>query len=67
MKRLSIIALLMVLFINVFADGGDDKKYFKAAYIKKAMTKALDWQFAHPKHNLWDWTNGAYLLHLKSQ
>ena len=60
MKRLIILSLLLTLFINVFADGGNEKKYFKSSYIKKAMKNALDWQFAHPKHKLWDWTNGAY-------
>jgi len=24
------------------------------------MTTALEWQLAHPKHNLTDWTNGAF-------
>ena len=60
MKRLTTFVLLTLLFIQVFAVEGEDSHYCKKTYIKKAMTKALDWQLSHPKHNLWDWTNGAF-------
>ncbi len=51
-----------VLFLStsVFAGKRDDSRFFKESYIKKAMRNALDWQLKHPKHQLYDWTNGAF-------
>ena len=37
-----------------------NEKLFKDRTIKKTMKKALDWQLEHPKHALYDWTNGAF-------
>ncbi|KAB7730410.1 glycoside hydrolase family 88 protein [Rudanella paleaurantiibacter] len=33
---------------------------FDRAYIHDVMIRATDWQLAHPKHKLTDWTNGAF-------
>lgn len=33
---------------------------FQKSYIKGMMQKVTDWQLAHPKHKLTDWTNGAF-------
>ncbi len=33
---------------------------FSKTYIEQAMQRAFQWQQAHPKHELNDWTNGAY-------
>ncbi|RZK46020.1 MAG: glycoside hydrolase family 88 protein, partial [Hymenobacter sp.] len=33
---------------------------FKPAYIKAQLLKATQWQLAHPRHALTDWTNGAF-------
>ncbi|HEX3009961.1 MAG TPA: glycoside hydrolase family 88 protein [Bacteroidales bacterium] len=58
MKKLAVVFLLLTLVVSSRAQ--TEKKFFKPQYIKKAMTKALDWQLAHPKHKLYDWTNGAF-------
>ncbi len=58
MKRTLTTILFIVLVLSVNAQ--NDNAYFKPKYVKKAMTKALDWQLANPKHKLWDWTNGAF-------
>ena len=54
--------ILIALFIsgNLLAQNADNEKAFKANYIKKTMKKALEWQLENPKHNLYDWTNGAF-------
>ncbi|SMB80717.1 glycosyl hydrolase family 88 [Hymenobacter roseosalivarius DSM 11622] len=39
---------------------GVSKRLFKPRYIKKRLLKVADWQLAHPKHALTDWTNGAF-------
>jgi rhamnogalacturonyl hydrolase YesR len=60
MKRtLSILILSILVSITASAEK-QSKKYFKPKEIKKVMAKAAEWQFAHPKHELWDWTNGAF-------
>jgi|SRR5690554_2189306 len=37
-----------------------DSKYFNKKYIQSIMIDATDWQLKNPKHNLKDWTNGAF-------
>ena len=51
---------LVLVGMSVFSKNQADK-CFKPKEIKKAMIKAAMWQFANPKHELWDWTNGAFL------
>lgn len=58
MKKITAFLLFVTFLVNVNAQA--DKKYLKPGYIKKAMTKAVKWQLAHPKHALYDWTNGAF-------
>jgi rhamnogalacturonyl hydrolase YesR len=57
-----ITTLLYVLLLGgtSLAQKNGNEKLFKDSYIKKTMTKALDWQLKNPKHELYDWTNGAY-------
>ena len=57
--------LLPVLLIVLSACSGSSNKagevnYFDGKYIKGVMNKAAEWQIAHPKHQQYDWTNGAY-------
>ena len=60
MKRiLSILLLIILVSITVFSKNKQDK-VFQHKQIKKKMTIAAMWQLAHPKHELWDWTNGAF-------
>ncbi|WP_324673850.1 glycoside hydrolase family 88 protein [Hymenobacter sp. GOD-10R] len=37
-----------------------DQAVFKPKYIKQQMLKTTQWQLAHPKHKVTDWTNGAF-------
>ncbi len=59
-KIISLFILLVVLSSSVSAQKSGNEKLFKSKTIKKAMVTALDWQLQNPKHNLTDWTNGAF-------
>ncbi len=43
-----------------------DTDHFNPKTIEKTMLKAAKWQFKHPKHELYDWTNGALYLGVSS-
>ena len=58
-KTLSLVLAFVLVGMSVFSKNQADK-CFKPKEIKKAMIKAAMWQFANPKHELWDWTNGAF-------
>jgi len=58
-KALSLLLVFMLVGMSVFSKNQQDK-CFKPKEIKKAILKAAMWQFANPKHELWDWTNGAF-------
>lgn len=61
MSKISSILLFLVLSASVVFAGDKNKdKLFKDSYIKKTMTNALNWQLKNPKHQLYDWTNGAF-------
>ena len=60
MKKLISLTLLICITISVYSKKEENKKLFRDSYIKKTMTKALDWQLKNPKHVLTDWTNGAF-------
>lgn len=60
MKRiLSVMLVFVILGLTGFSKNTKDK-CFKPNEIKKVMLKAAQWQLANPKHELWDWTNGAF-------
>jgi rhamnogalacturonyl hydrolase YesR len=59
-KLFSTLLVLILLSGSLFAQKAGNEKLFKSKYIKKTMTKALDWQLKNPKHELYDWTNGAF-------
>jgi rhamnogalacturonyl hydrolase YesR len=60
MKRtLSFVLILVLISLSGFSKNKQDK-CFKPKEIKKTMLKAAMWQLANPKHELWDWTNGAF-------
>jgi rhamnogalacturonyl hydrolase YesR len=52
---------LMLLTVQVAVAGksGSDR-LFRESYIRKTMMKAALWQLGNPRHNLNDWTNGAF-------
>lgn len=58
-KTISLVLVIVFIALNGFTKNQQDK-CFKTKEIKKVMLKAAKWQFAHPKHELWDWTNGAF-------
>lgn len=61
MNKLFFTLFITVFFTGtVFAQKAGNEKLFKKLYIKKSMKKALDWQLENPKHELYDWTNGAF-------
>ncbi|WP_423126769.1 glycoside hydrolase family 88/105 protein [Gaoshiqia sp. Z1-71] len=60
MKR-TVISSLFFFFLISFSFGtSPSDKIFAAKQIKKTMLKATFWQLDHPKHELYDWTNGAF-------
>ncbi|MGE0020916.1 MAG: glycoside hydrolase family 105 protein [Draconibacterium sp.] len=59
-KHLILLVLLMTSLSSVHAQKAGNERLFKDKYIKKTMTTALDWQLKNPKHELYDWTNGAF-------
>lgn len=55
--------LFLVLFAGTSAYSQNKvDKYFQPKQIKKVMVRAAKWQLANPKHELWDWTNGAFYV-----
>jgi rhamnogalacturonyl hydrolase YesR len=60
MKKVFSIILLVVLVGTTVFSREKQAPCFKSKNIKKAMTTAALWQLANPKHDLWDWTNGAF-------
>jgi len=59
-KLFSTVLVFIVLSSSLFAQKAGNEKLFKVKTIKKTMTTALDWQLKNPKHELYDWTNGAF-------
>lgn len=61
MKNLASVFILLFLFPGVIvAKKNGNDKLFRKQHIKKTMVAALDWQLKNPKHELYDWTNGAF-------
>lgn len=59
MKRnIFVLSLLLMAFaVNLSAQTSD---VFQKNFIKARMLKVADWQLKNPKHELYDWTNGAF-------
>jgi len=60
MKKAILFSFLVVIGTALSAGNGPGKNLFSDKYIKKTMVKAAVWQLNHPKHELYDWTNGAF-------
>lgn len=61
MKKIIFVFVIAVVFSSIsFAQKTGNEKLFKDSHIKKTMKKALTWQLNNPKHDLYDWTNGAF-------
>lgn len=59
-KPLIIVLVAVLLSGTIMAQKTGNEKHFKDRYIKKTMKRALNWQLDHPKHKLYNWTNGAF-------
>lgn len=60
MKKIIALFALVLLVHSGFAQTGNEKKLFATKDIKKTMKLVVDWQLKNPKHDLTDWTNGAF-------
>lgn len=58
MKR--ILVLTITLLFVVSAVPAQTTELFKRKEIEKRMLSVAKWQLANPKHELYDWTNGAF-------
>src|SRR4051794_36618989 len=59
MKKQYLISVLLLLACAISANAqGDD--IFKRKNISKTMLKVAGWQLQNPRHDLTDWTNGAF-------
>lgn len=57
-KVIFLFTLLCFSFPIIAQPAGTD--VFSEDYIKSVMNKAALWQVNHPRHEQWDWTNGAF-------
>lgn len=60
MKLTILILSVILLFSMQGIAGSPDAELFSKRHIKKVMTTAATWQLKNPKHELYDWTNGAF-------
>ena len=60
MKKILSFLLVIKLISSAISAKTKQDKCFQSKHIKKAMNKAAMWQLSNPKHELWDWTNGAF-------
>ena len=58
MTRIAAALLILISTAAVFAQSDPD--FFAPKTIKARMEAAAEWQIAHPKHESYDWTNGAF-------
>jgi rhamnogalacturonyl hydrolase YesR len=57
-RKIFVLSLLLIVFAsNLSAQTAD---VFQKNFIKARMLKVADWQLKNPKHELYDWTNGAF-------
>jgi len=59
MKK-QIVFLLLVSLIFAMNASAQTADIFQKKTIKAKMLKVADWQLKNPKHDLYDWTNGAF-------
>ena len=52
--------LLLALAASTLAIGQSSLDLFKRKEIERRMISVAKWQLANPKHDLFDWTNGAF-------
>ena len=57
-KKIIILSLVLLTFTHFALAQNSD--VFKKDYIKSIMLKTAKWQLNNPKHDTFDWTNGAF-------
>ena len=57
-KKVLVILLVLGSISNLSAQKKEN--VFDKKFIKNKMLKVADWQLKNPKHELYDWTNGAF-------
>jgi rhamnogalacturonyl hydrolase YesR len=57
--RVAVSALFFAVFTATLAIA-QSPEIFKRKFIEQRMLKVAKWQLANPKHELYDWTNGAF-------
>jgi unsaturated rhamnogalacturonyl hydrolase len=55
-----IVFLLLVSLVFATAARAQNANVFEKNFIKARMLKVAGWQLQNPKHELYDWTNGAF-------
>ena len=62
MKKINFLFIILGFITSLMMVNctSDEKNPFDKKYIKSSMEAAVKWQFANPKHDPRDWTNGAY-------
>jgi rhamnogalacturonyl hydrolase YesR len=60
MKKVVFLFLIVFIASASFSKTVDNKKIFSHSYISKTMKKVTSWQLKNPRHELTDWTNGAF-------
>lgn len=58
-KPFFLLSIFLFSFLGISAKNKQEN-CFKPKTIKSRMLRAAQWQFEHPNHDLWDWTNGAF-------
>ncbi|MFT3744797.1 MAG: hypothetical protein QM785_10965 [Pyrinomonadaceae bacterium] len=56
-RSLCLLIALLSFAVNTFGQNSD---IFKRQTIESKMMSVTRWQLANPKHELYDWTNGAF-------
>jgi rhamnogalacturonyl hydrolase YesR len=60
MKRLLLILVMTPICIMSSSQTKTSDDLFSKRYIKQTLNKVASWQLVNPKHQLTDWTNGAF-------
>lgn len=60
LKRINILLSFVLILGTASSICGQNSDLYKPKKIEASMLKAAKWQFNHPKHELYSWTNGAF-------
>jgi rhamnogalacturonyl hydrolase YesR len=58
LQTLSLTSFLLVILVS--SSNAQEPDLFKRKEIERRMLLVANWQLANPKHELYDWTNGAF-------